>query len=76
METMPTPPALPTTPTTVAIPQRGHAVVIKLLLIGLLVVLLQAPVHLIHQLQKDRQATREQVVKPAEWNVPHHGVQV
>ena len=68
METMQTPPALPTTPPAVAIPQRGHAVVIKLLLIGLLVVLLQVPVHLIHQLQKERQATREQVVKPAEWN--------
>ena len=62
METMQTPPVPATAPCVAAIPQRGHAAVIKLLLIGLLVVLLHVPVHMVHQLERDRKATRERVV--------------
>jgi inner membrane protein involved in colicin E2 resistance len=44
---------------------RGRAVTMKLLFIGLLVLLLQLPVHLVHELELDRKATRERLV-PAE----------
>ena len=37
-------------------PARGRAATMKLLLIGLLIVVLQVPVHLIHELEKDRKS--------------------
>ena len=51
---------------------RGRAATIKLLLIGLLVVLLQIPVHLVNELQKERRQTRERVVAPAAWTASRH----
>jgi inner membrane protein involved in colicin E2 resistance len=55
-------------------PARGRAATMKLLLIGLLVLVLQIPVHLIHELEKERKTTREHVVpKPAWGAVEHQG---
>jgi inner membrane protein involved in colicin E2 resistance len=44
---------------------RGRAATLKLLMIALLVLLLQVPVHLIQELEKDRKATRERLVPAA-----------
>lgn len=61
-----------TAPSTVSYSLRGRAATIKLLLIGLLVVLLQIPVHLVNGLQKERRHTRERVVAPAAWTASRH----
>ena len=53
-------------------PARGRAATLKLLLLGLLVLVLQVPVHLIHGLELDRKATREKVVPKALWAEARH----
>lgn len=63
-----------TAPAPVSYSARGRAATLKLLLIGLLVLLLQVPVHLIHELERDRKATRENLVPAvAKVEVPHKG---
>jgi len=61
-----------TAPSLASSSHRGRAVTAKLLFIGLLVVVLQFPVHLINELQKDRRATRERVVPALAQAVPRH----
>jgi len=61
-----------TIPPLVAAPPRGRAVINKLLFIGLLLVLLQIPVHLINELQHARRETRERLVSPSAKAVAPH----
>ncbi|MSU65916.1 MAG: hypothetical protein EXS38_07405 [Opitutus sp.] len=51
---------------------RGRSATMKLLFIGLLVLVLQIPVHLIHQLERDRKATRERLVPAPTWVAPQY----
>ena len=61
-----------TVPPPVSYSVRGRAATMKLLLIGFLVLVLQIPVHLIHELEKTRKTSREQVVPAPAWTAPRH----
>ncbi len=51
---------------------RGRTATMKLLLIGFLVLVLQIPVHLIQELERDRKATRERLVPAPARAAPGH----
>jgi inner membrane protein len=53
-------------------PVRGLAATMKLLVIGVLLLVLQVPVHLIQQLERSRKATRESVVPAVALNESRH----